>query len=129
MSSLIRSQRRLAVIGLRLAIALLLFEVALLGAVTPRFSAIRVVELPLPWLLLGGAGPPVLIALAAYTLRQAGQNEQAFTELSLRAPVSARDTRRSPPSPSSRVATAGGRHVQACAGRARPATSTSPRGR
>lgn len=80
MASLIRSQRRLAT-GVCLTIAGVLAGIAVLGAIAPGFADIRVWGMPLPWLLLGVAIYPVLIALAAYTVRHAEQNERAFTAL------------------------------------------------
>jgi hypothetical protein len=80
MRSLIRSQRRLAV-TVCLAISLVLVGVALAGAFAPRFASIHALGIPLPWLLLGVLVYPVLIALAAYTVRQSERNERAFTEL------------------------------------------------
>jgi uncharacterized membrane protein (DUF485 family) len=80
MDSLIRSQRRLAVI-VCFTIAVLLFGTALLGAFAPTFARLRLLGVPLPWVVLGVLVYPVLIALAAYTVRQAERNEHAFTEL------------------------------------------------
>jgi hypothetical protein len=80
MSALIRTQRRLAIIVCA-TIATLLIGVALLGAFSSRFATIRWLGVPLPWLVLGVLVYPALIALAAYTVRQAERNEQAFTEL------------------------------------------------
>lgn len=80
MSSLIRSQARLAVLVCA-AVTVLLVGTALLGALAPGFARARWAGLPLPWLLLGVAVYPVLIAIAAYTVRQAERNERAFTDL------------------------------------------------
>jgi hypothetical protein len=80
MSSLIRSQGRLAVIVCTV-IGTLLVGVALLGAVAPGFARVRVLGVPLPWLVLGVVVYPVLIALAAYTVRQSERNERAFSAL------------------------------------------------
>lgn len=80
MSSLIRSQRRLAV-AVCTAIAVLLGGVAFAGALFPRFATIGVAGIPLPWVLLGAGVYPVLIGLAAYVVRQAERNERAFTDL------------------------------------------------
>jgi hypothetical protein len=80
MASLIRSQRRLAA-GVCLAIAFMLAGIAVLGAIAPGFNRARLWGVPLPWLLLGVAIYPVLIAVAAYTVRHAEQNERAFTAL------------------------------------------------
>jgi hypothetical protein len=80
MSSLIRSQRRLAVI-VCLTVAVLLVGTALLGAVSPRFTELRLLGVPLPWMILGVLVYPALIALAAYAVRKSERNERAFTEL------------------------------------------------
>ncbi len=80
MSSLIRAQRRLAVL-VCLTIGLVLAGTALLGAVAPGFARERLLGIPLPWLLLGVVIYPVLIGLAALTVRQAERNERDFTDL------------------------------------------------
>jgi hypothetical protein len=80
MDSLIRSQRRLAVM-VCLTITALLVGTAMLGALAPRFAQLHLLGVPLPWLVLGAFVYPVLIALAAYTVRKAERNERAFTEL------------------------------------------------
>jgi hypothetical protein len=80
MSSLIRSQGRLAVIVCT-AVTTILVGVALLGAAAPRFARMRAFGVPLPWLVLGLLVYPVLIGLAAYTVRQAERNENAFSAL------------------------------------------------
>ena len=80
MRSLIRSQRRLA-LAVCGAIGVVLTGIALAGAVFPRFGTSRLFGLPLPWVLLGVLVYPVLIALAAYAVRQSERNERAFTQL------------------------------------------------
>jgi hypothetical protein len=80
MSSLIRSQRRLAILVCA-SVAGVLMGVAWLGAVLPRWGSARVFGIPLPWLVLGVAVYPGMIALAAYTVHQAERNERAFTDL------------------------------------------------
>ncbi len=80
MSSLIRSQRRLAVLVFTV-IAGLLVGTALLGAWSAGFDDFTVEGISLPWVVLGILIYPVLIGLAAYSLHQAEQNERAFTEL------------------------------------------------
>jgi len=82
MGALIRSQRRLGVIAC-IAITLVLFGIALLGAAAPSFGRVRVFGIPLPWLVLGLLIYPVLIALAIYTVRHAERNEKAFMHLVL----------------------------------------------
>lgn len=80
MRSLIRSQRRLA-LAVCGAIGVVLAGIALAGAMFPRFGTSRMLGLPLPWVLLGVLVYPVLIALAAYAVRQSERNERAFTDL------------------------------------------------
>jgi hypothetical protein len=80
MDSLIRSQRRLAIV-VCFTIAVLLVGTALLGAFAPTFARLRLLGLPLPWVVLGVLIYPALIGLAAYTVRHAERNERAFTEL------------------------------------------------
>lgn len=80
MRSLIRSQRRLAV-TVCAATAVLLCGIAFAGALFPGFGKVRLAGIPLPWLLLGLLVYPLLIALAAYAIRQAEHNERAFVEL------------------------------------------------
>jgi hypothetical protein len=80
MDSLIRSQRRLAII-VCFTIAVLLVGTALLGAFAPRFATLHLLGVPLPWVVLGFLVYPTLIALAAYTVRHAERNERAFSEL------------------------------------------------
>jgi hypothetical protein len=80
MSSLIRSQRRLALIVCAW-IALLLGGVALLGAYAPRLVAVRLLGIPLPWLVLGLFVYPALITLGWYTVRSAERTERDFLEL------------------------------------------------
>jgi hypothetical protein len=80
MDSLIRSQRRLAIL-VCFAISALLVGTALLGAFAPRFARLHLLGMPLPWVVLGILVYPALIALAAYTVRHAERNERAFTEL------------------------------------------------
>jgi hypothetical protein len=80
MSSLIRSQRRLALIVCA-AITLLLAGTALVGAYSASFVAVRVFGIPLPWLVLGLLIYPALIALGWFTVRSAERTERDFLEL------------------------------------------------
>lgn len=80
MSSLIRSQRRLA-ITVCVGITVLLVGTALLGALAPGFADIRVFGVPLPWLVLGALVYPPLIALGWYTVRSSERTERDFMEL------------------------------------------------
>lgn len=80
MSSLIRSQRRLA-ITVCASIAVLLVGIALLGAFAGPFATIRVLGVPLPWLVLGLLVYLPLIALGWYTVRSSERTERDFMEL------------------------------------------------
>ncbi|HEY2272916.1 MAG TPA: hypothetical protein VGH30_09080 [Jatrophihabitantaceae bacterium] len=90
MSSLIRSQRRLAVIVCG-TVGVLLCGLALLGALAPRLARWHAFGLPVPWLLLAIVIYPVLIALAFFAVRQAERHERDFSEL-VRRPAGDRDT-------------------------------------
>lgn len=80
MSTLIRSQRRLALIVCS-GIAVLLAGTALVGAVSSRFIHAHLLGLPLPWLVLGLFVYPALIGLGWYTVRSAERTERDFLEL------------------------------------------------
>ena len=80
MTSLVRSQRRLAILVCALT-TLLTGGIALLGALSPRFSHARVLGMAAPWLVLGVLVYPALIGLAAYAVRHAERNEHDFTHL------------------------------------------------
>jgi hypothetical protein len=80
MSSLIRTQRRLA-ITVCAGMAVLLVGTALAGAFAPRFAAQRVFGIPLPWLVLGLFVYPVIIALGWYTVHASERAERDFLEL------------------------------------------------
>ena len=80
MSSLIRSQRRLAIVIVS-TIGVLLAGTSLATAVAPRFAGSWTFGIPLPWLLLGVLVYPLLIVLGWYTVRHAERNERAFTDL------------------------------------------------
>jgi uncharacterized membrane protein len=80
MSSLIRSQRRLAVLVCG-AVTVVLAGTALAGAVVHWFARTRLFGIALPWLVLGLLVYPVLIGVGWYFVRHAERNEHAFTEL------------------------------------------------
>jgi hypothetical protein len=77
---LIRAQLALA---LRLAVVVLvcLGSLPLLFAVAPRLGAITILGARLPWLLLGLAAYPFLIAVGVVFVRGAARNEQDFAAL------------------------------------------------
>ena len=80
MASLVRSQRRLALLVCSLT-AVVLGGTALLGALAPSFSRLRLFGIAAPWLLLGVVIYPAMIGLAAYAVRHAERNERDFTQL------------------------------------------------
>ena len=80
MASLVRSQRRLALLVCSVT-AVLLAGTAFLGALVPAFARLRVFGIAGPWLVLGGLIYPAMIALAAYAVRHAERNERDFTQL------------------------------------------------
>ena len=80
MTSLVRSQRRLAIVVCALT-AILLVGIAMLGALVPSFGSARLFGIALPWLVLGVLVYPALICLAAYAIRHAERNENDFTHL------------------------------------------------
>jgi fatty acid desaturase len=95
MSSLIRSQGRLGAV-VCVSVLVLLVGTAMIGALVPTFARLRLFGVPLPWLVLGVLVYPVLIALAAYAVRQAERNERAFSEL-VRLSSALRQPLRDPP--------------------------------
>jgi len=80
MTSLIRSQRRLAV-TVSGAIGLLLGGIALVAGYAHRLVAVHVLGIPLPWLVLGLLVYPALIGLGWYTVRSAERTERFFLDL------------------------------------------------
>jgi hypothetical protein len=80
MGSLVRTQLLLAV-GVCLIFTVLLGGLPLLFSIEPGLAEVRVVGVPLPWLLLGVLVHPVLIAGAWFYVRQAERNEQDWVEL------------------------------------------------
>ncbi|HEV7206198.1 MAG TPA: hypothetical protein VGN18_16450 [Jatrophihabitans sp.] len=80
MSSLVRSQARLA-LTVCVVVAALLVGTALAGALAPGLDRIRLLGIPLPWLVLGALVYPVLIGLGWYAVRTAERNERAFAAL------------------------------------------------
>ena len=77
MRSLIRSQRRLAVTVCG-GVGVLLVGIAMAGALAPRFALVRVLGIPLPWLLLGVLSFPFLVGVGWAYVRWAERNEQDF---------------------------------------------------
>ena len=80
MTSLLRSQLRLAVLVL-VGLGTLVAGLPLLFAVFPALLDLRVLGMPLPWVLLAFAVYPVLLALGWAYVRAAERNERDFTDV------------------------------------------------
>jgi hypothetical protein len=77
---LVRAQLALA-LRLSLVVAIGLGGLPLLFAVAPEVSGVRVVGVDLPWLLLGVAAFPFLVAVGWAYVRLAERNEQDFVSV------------------------------------------------
>jgi hypothetical protein len=80
LESLLRSQRRTA-FGVCAATIGLLVTVALTVAGWDAVDRIRVLGIQLPWVLVGCAIYPALVAIGYVAVRQAERNERAFAAL------------------------------------------------
>jgi hypothetical protein len=80
LGSLLREQLRLA-IGVLAVLALLVGALPLLFLLVPGLAEVRVLGLPLAWLLLGVLVYPTLVGLGWAYVRRAERNERDFTEL------------------------------------------------
>jgi hypothetical protein len=80
MASLLRSQLRLAVLVL-LALGVLVAGLPLAFTLFPRLLDVRLLGMPLPWVLLAFAVYPVLLGLGWLYVRAAEHNERAFTDV------------------------------------------------
>ena len=80
MSSLIRSQLRLALLALA-ALAVFVGGIPLVFWLAPGLSEIEVLAVPLPWLLLAFAVYPFLLLVGWLYVRAAERNERAFTDV------------------------------------------------
>ncbi|MEE1620069.1 hypothetical protein ACQ3I4_01595 [Zafaria sp. Z1313] len=78
--SLIRSQLRLA-LSVAIGFLLLLVGLAVLVAAWPQIHDIRLLTVPLPWLVLGiGVYPIILLGAFVYN-RAAARNEERYRDL------------------------------------------------
>ncbi len=68
----------LGVAGLLVA---LLGSQPLLAALWPAYAELRVLSIPLPWLVLGVGSYPVMVALGLYYVRKAEMIDDEFSEL------------------------------------------------
>jgi hypothetical protein len=78
--SLVRTQLRLAV-GVSAAVASTLGLLPVLFALAPASRSLRVVGVPLPWLLLGLVVYPCLVGLGWVYVHRAERNERVFSDL------------------------------------------------
>lgn len=78
--SLLSDQRRLVARTLT-AVVLVLGALPLLFHLVPGITDLRVVGLPVPYLVLGVAVHPVLVVLAVLFVRRAEAHERAFRDL------------------------------------------------
>jgi hypothetical protein len=80
MGSLLREQLRLA-IGVLVLLALSIGVLPLLFHLAPGLSDVRLLGLPLGWLLLGVLVYPAMLLLGWFYVRRAERNEDDFAEL------------------------------------------------
>ena len=80
MSSLLRSQLRLAMLVLA-ALGVLVAGLPLLFTAFPRLVDVRLLGMPLPWVLLAFAVYPFLLGLGWYYVRAAERNEHDFADV------------------------------------------------
>lgn len=80
MGSLLRAQLRLAVLAL-FPLGILAAGLPLAFHLAPGLVDVRVVGLPLAWLLLGVLAYPLMVLLGWFYVRRAERHEQEFAEL------------------------------------------------
>lgn len=80
MASLLREQLRLAV-GTLVTLAVGLGSLPLLFHLAPHLAGVRLLGVPLPWLLLGVLVYPFLVLLGWAYVRAAERNERDFVDL------------------------------------------------
>jgi uncharacterized membrane protein (DUF485 family) len=80
MTSLLRSQLRLAVLVL-LALVVLVAGLPVLFVLAPGLLEAHVLGMPVPWVLLAFAVYPVLLGLGWVYVRAAERNERDFTDV------------------------------------------------
>ena len=86
MSSLLRSQLRLALLALA-ALAVLVGGIPLVFWLVPDLSEVEVLAVPLPWLLLAFAVYPFLFLCGWGYVRRAEYNERVFVAMVAPGPV------------------------------------------
>ena len=80
MSSLLRSQLRLALLALA-AVAVFVGGIPLVFWLFPDLANVEVLAVPLPWLLLAFAVYPFLFGIGWLYVRAAERNERNFTDV------------------------------------------------
>lgn len=80
MRSLLRAQLRLGLTVLSV-VGVVLGSLPIVFALEPRLAAVRVLTVRLPWLLVGVAVYPLMLAAAWWLVRGAERNEQDFSEI------------------------------------------------
>jgi hypothetical protein len=80
MRSLLRAQLRPGITVIAV-LALVLGTLPAVFAIEPQLAAVRVVSVPLPWLLIGVGVYPALLAAAWWTVRAAEHAERDFVEI------------------------------------------------
>lgn len=80
MSSLLRAQLRLASLMIA-TIAIFVGGLPLLFWLVPSLADVFVLGMPLPWVLLGFAVYPFLLAMGWFYVRSAERNEADFTDV------------------------------------------------
>ncbi|MGY1837086.1 hypothetical protein ACI792_19700 [Blastococcus sp. SYSU DS0669] len=80
MSSLLRSQLRLALLALT-TLVVVVGGIPLLFWLAPDLTTVEVLAVPLPWLLLAFAVYPFLFVVGWLYVRAAERNERAFTDV------------------------------------------------
>lgn len=80
LGALMRRQLRLS-LGVAATLVLLLGVQPLIAWAWPGYGALRIFSIPLPWLVLGVASYPLMIALGLYYVRHAENIDDEFSEL------------------------------------------------
>jgi hypothetical protein len=80
MRSLIRTQLRLG-LSVLVMVTIGLGSLPLLFTAEPGLGSIRVLSVPLPWLLIGGSIYPLLVLAAWWHVRAAERAERDFAEI------------------------------------------------
>jgi uncharacterized Tic20 family protein len=80
LKSLIRSQLNLG-IAILTVFVVFLAGIPLLFSLAPRIAQVRILHIPLVWLLLGAVAPPLLVVLAFVFNKLADRNEHEFIDL------------------------------------------------